>query len=194
MANADLTPEMIRYAYERGYFPMADGLQGPIHWYYPTMRCLMPMEGIRVSRSLRRTLRMVPFEITFDQKFEEVMRACQRPTDNWISEDLIAAYVRVHEEGWAHSCEVWLDGQLVGGLYGVAIGACFCGESMFSRVTDASKVALVHLIPHLRQLGFELFDAQFINPHTASLGAFEITQLEYLTVLHRLMRKKTPWS
>ncbi len=188
---------------------MAEGADGPIHWYTPVDRCLMPIEGIHVSRSLRRKLNrsfVLPPDadpridetqqllVTFDREFETVMRSCQRPGEDWISEEMIGIYVAIHHEGWAHSCEVWQAGQLVAGVYGVAIGGCFCGESKFHRVTDASKVALYHLVEHLRQIGFEMFDAQFINEHTQSLGAYEIPQAEYVQRLQRILRTKTPWS
>lgn len=187
---------------------MAQGDDGPIYWYTPVLRCLIPIEGIHVSRSLQRKLRKtrvlaagepVPsddsgFVVTFDRAFSEVMRACQRPGENWISEEMINVYTAIHGEGWAHSCEVWQAGQLVGGVYGVAIGACFCGESKFHRATDASKVALLHLVKHLQGLGFEIFDAQFINDHTQSLGAYEIPQEEYVRRLKRVVRKTTSWS
>ncbi len=194
MREPTITPAMVRFAYSQGYFPMAESDEGPINWYYPTMRCLMPIEGIRVSRSLARTLKKVPFEVTFDRDFGEVMSSCRRPEDNWISHELIDLYTQIHEEGWAHSCEVWLDGELVGGVYGVAMGSCFCGESMFHRVTDASKVGLFHFVNHLRGLGFTIFDAQFINEHTESLGAYEIPQPEYLARLEVALQNEIQWS
>ena len=187
---------------------MAEGDTGPVHWYAPVRRCLIPIEGIRVSRSLARKIAKSQilredeavsredggFSITFDRAFTDVMRACQRPGENWISEEMIAVYSAVHAEGWAHSCEVWQSGSLVAGVYGVAIGGCFCGESKFHRVTDASKVALYHLVNHVRGLGFDIFDSQFINEHTRSLGAYEIPQKEYLRRLKLVVQVKTPWS
>jgi leucyl/phenylalanyl-tRNA--protein transferase len=193
MNDDRITPAMARFAYAQGYFPMAESDHGPIHWYYPTMRCLMPIEGIRVSRSLARTLRRSPFRVTYDESFREVMTACRRPEGNWISPELIDLYTEIHDEGWAHSCEVWEDDRLVGGVYGLALGSCFSGESMFHRATDASKVALYHLVNHVRELGFIMFDAQFINDHTASLGAYEITQREYLARLEVALQTEVPW-
>ena len=137
----ELTPWLVRYAYEQGVFPMADD-EGHIDWYQPYRRALLPMEGIHVSRSLAKTIRKGTFEIRFDTAFEQVMRSCLRPKENWISEDIIRVYTQIHREGWAHCGECWMEGELVGGVYGVALGACFCAESMFHRATDASKVAL----------------------------------------------------
>ena len=186
---------------------MGDGKDGPTHFYSTNMRALIPIEGIRVSRSLRKIIKesrilssdeAIPqeesaFSVTFDREFEGVMRACQRETEVWINEEIIRVWVLIHQEGWGHSCEIWQQGSLVGGVYGVAIGGCFCGESMFHRSSNASKVALYHLVEHARLLGFELFDAQFINEHTRSLGAYEITQSEYLRQLRRVEHKTIVW-
>lgn len=193
MNGADLTPWLVRHAYEEGVFPMADE-DGEIGWYRPHRRCLFPIEGIRVSRSLAKTIRSGRFEVRFDTSFEQVMRGCLRPGDNWISEDIIRVYTAIHEEGWGHCGEVWLDGELVGGIYGLALGACFSAESMFHCVTDASKVALHAMVEKCRELGFKIFDAQVMNPHLASLGAYEIADHEYESLLQSALKETTAWS
>jgi leucyl/phenylalanyl-tRNA--protein transferase len=167
---------------------------GQVEWFQPRQRALFPIEGIRVSHSLRKTIRSGKFEIRFDTAFEQVMRGCLRPSGNWISEEFIQVYTAIHYEGWGHCCECWCDGELVGGVYGIAIGGCFCAESMFHRKTDASKVALWALVERCRELGFILFDAQIMNPHLESLGAFEIDHLEYMARLNVALSIETPWS
>jgi leucyl/phenylalanyl-tRNA--protein transferase len=189
----ELTPQLVRRAYEEGAFPMTmeDGL---IEWFQPYARALFPVVGMRVSRSLARTIRRGEYEVRFDTCFEEVMRACMRPEDNWISEPLIRVYTEIHRQGWAHCCEAWADGELAGGVYGLALGACFCAESMFHRRRDASKVALWALIERCRALGFEMFDAQVMSPHLATLGAFEVTHERYMTLLRGALLRRTAWS
>lgn len=193
MIGDELTPWLVRHAYEEGIFPMADD-DGEIGWYQPRKRCLFPLSGIRVSRSLAKTIRSGKFEVRFDTAFEQVMRGCLRPGDNWISEDIIRVYTLIHLEGWGHCAEAWLDGELVGGVYGVAIGSCFCAESMFHRATDASKVALGALVDQCSRLDFTVFDAQIMNPHLASLGAYEVSHREYLSLLRDAMLRSTLWS
>lgn len=195
MSSEKLTPATLEIIYRSGYFPMGTP-RGKVELFEPYRRALFPLTGIRVSRSLARLLRpdRFPFRLTFDQAFEEVMRHCLRPMHNWINEEIIAAFVGCHEEGWAHSCEVWREDRLVGGVYGLAIGACFSAESMFHRESNASKVALWALIHHCRELGFTIFDAQIMNPHLESIGAFEVSQREYLSLLDRAAHKITPWS
>ena len=172
---------------------MADD-DGTVGWYQPHRRALFPLEGIHVSRSLRKTIGQDKFEIRFDTSFEAVMRNCLRPDANWIDEDLIRAYCQVHGEGWGHCCEAWCDGALVGGVYGIALGSCFCAESMFHRTTDASKIALWALVNQCRSLGFTIFDAQIMNPHLKSLGAYEVSHLEYQRRLDKALKDRTPWS
>jgi leucyl/phenylalanyl-tRNA--protein transferase len=167
---------------------------GSVEWYQPRQRCLFPIEGIHVSRSLAKTIERGKFEIRFDTAFEQVMRGCLRPTDNWISEEFIRAYGQIHRQGWAHCSECWLDGELVGGAYGIALGTCFCAESMFHRVTDASKVALWALVRQCRELGFTIFDAQIMNPHLDSLGVFEVPHLAFEIMLSDALKRTTPWS
>lgn len=193
MEDLELTPWLIRYAYEEGAFPMTME-DGEVEWFQPRYRALFPVEGIHVSRTLRKTIEREVFEIKFDTAFESVMRNCLRPDGNWISEDFIRVYTLIHHEGWGHCAECWQDGELVGGVYGIAIGACFCAESMFHRRTDASKVALWALIEKCRELGFMIFDAQIMNPHLKSLGAFEIPHLEYMEKLQDALRINTAWS
>jgi leucyl/phenylalanyl-tRNA---protein transferase len=188
-----LTPDVVRFGYRHGAFPMTME-DGAIEWFRPYRRALFPLSGIRVSRSLRRTIRSGRFEIRFDTAFESVMRGCLRPDDNWISEEFIETYTGIHHEGWAHCSECWLDGQLVGGVYGVCLGACFCAESMFHVATDASKVALWALVERCREVGMEIFDAQVMNPHLASLGAYEIEDREYMVRLAAALAVETPWS
>lgn len=184
--GGDLSPPLLLEAYRRGIFPWFDA-HSPILWWSPDPRAIFELEGLQVSRRLARTVRSGKFTATVDRAFTEVMHGCaHRPGDGvWITADMIAAYTRLHEMGHAHSVEVWHDGQLAGGVYGVTIGGLFAGESMFTRVRDASKVALVHLMEHLRQRRFQLFDVQFVNDHTAGLGAIEISRRDYLARLRK---------
>jgi len=188
-----LTPSLIRSAYANGWFPMADE-DGSLAWYQPQNRALFPIEGIHVSHSLFRKLKRAEFEIRYDTAFEQVIRACQRPDENWINAEIIRAYTEIHYEGWAHSVEVFRNDEMIGGLYGLALGRCFSAESMFHRQTDASKIALWAAVEHCRNLGFTLFDAQVMNPHLASLGAFEISMEDYLDLLAEAMRCESPWK
>jgi leucyl/phenylalanyl-tRNA--protein transferase len=183
--GADLEPGTVLAAYRRGLFPMRLSRGGPLGWWAPSLRGVIPLDGLVVSRSLRRSRRR--FEITVDETFTGVMTGCadRRRPDGWIDDSFIAAYQRLHELGWAHSIEVWsredADGEprLVGGVYGIAIGGLFAGESMFHTETDASKVALVALVERLRAGGGVLFDVQWCTPHLASLGAIELTRADY---------------
>ncbi len=193
MDNLELTPWLIRYAYEEGAFPMTMD-DGEVQWFQPRRRALFPIEGIHVSRSLQKVIRRGDFEVRFDTSFEQVMRACLRPDGNWISEDFIRVYTLIHHEGWAHCAECWQDGALVGGLYGIALGGCFCAESMFHRQTNASKVALWAIVEKCRDLGFTIFDAQIMNPHLRSLGAYEVSHLEYVGMLSEALDIQTEWS
>src|SRR5262249_15437209 len=158
----------------------------------PDPRAIFEMDGLHVSRRLTRTIRSGRFCVTLNEDFEGVIRGCaERPGEGtWITSDMIEAYTRLHHLGHAHSVEVWHGGVLAGGVYGIAVGGLFAGESMFTRVRDASKVALVHLMEHLRQRGFDLFDVQFLNDHTARLGAVEIPRAEYLRRLRQAVESK----
>jgi leucyl/phenylalanyl-tRNA--protein transferase len=175
-----LTPEILLNAYSMGIFPMSDGRTDPtIHWIDPRKRGVLPLDGFHLSRSLARRLRRAAFRITVDTAFGKVVDSCAEREETWISHDIQRLYEDLHHLGFAHSIEVWEADMLVGGVYGVALGAAFFGESMFSRRTDASKVALAHAVHRLRAGGFQLFDTQFLTPHLASLGGLEIPRAEY---------------
>lgn len=194
--GADLAPGTLLAAYRAGLFPMPIGRrrrQVVIGWFSPGERGIVPLDGLRVSRSLRQSCRR--FEIRVDTCFGEVMRACADPRrpHGWIDDGIVDAYTRLHELGWAHSVEVWRDGRLEGGLYGVAIGGLFAGESMFHRATDASKVALVALVERLRAGGFGLLDVQWLTPHLATLGAIAVPQDEYLARLAAALPLDAHW-
>ena len=166
-------------AYASGVFPMADDRSGRIRWYAPDPRAVIPLDAFHVPRSLRQSLRKGVFEVTVDADFAAVIRACAEREETWISAEIERAYIELHRLGLAHSVETWRAGRLAGGLYGVALGGAFFGESMFSRETDASKVALVALVERLRARGFVLLDTQFLTPHLARFGAVEIPRDEY---------------
>lgn len=195
-----LTPALLVRAYAQGIFPMGMD-DGTIGWFSPDPRGILPLETFHVSTRLRRTwrarcLQSGPFEVRFDTAFEAVMRACgeDREDGSWISEDIIASYCALHARGLAHSVEVWQGARLVGGLYGVHLGAAFFGESMFHRETDASKVALVALVEHLRARGFLLLDIQWVTSHLARFGAVEISAEEYLDRLGKALGCSAPWE
>ena len=184
--GADLESATLLHAYRSGLFPMAVGAgrERVLAWWSPDPRGIIPLDGLRVSRSLRRSC--ARYTTTVDTAFEAVIDACADPSrpSRWIDDDIRAAYVRLHREGWAHSVEAWTpDGRLVGGLYGVEIDRFFAGESMFSHERDASKVALVALVTRLRERGSSLLDVQWVTPHLASLGAIEVPRSTYLALL-----------
>jgi leucyl/phenylalanyl-tRNA--protein transferase len=185
--GGDLEPGTLLAAYRAGLFPMPVGQdrRPALAWWSPDPRGVLPLDGLVVSRSLRRSLRR--FEVTADRAFDAVVTACADPrrSGGWIDEDIRRAYGELHRLGWAHSVETWADGELVGGLYGVAVGGLFAGESMFSTRTDASKVALVDLVERLHQGGAALLDVQWTTPHLLSLGAVDITRTAYLDRLVR---------
>lgn len=183
----ELTPELVKAAYYRGIFPWYDD-ESPVLWWSPDPRCVLYPEKFRVSDSFRKTLRNPKWLVSFDTDFDSVIRACAaspRPGQDgtWITDDIIAAYSVLHDEGIAHSVSVRVDGELVGGLYGVAVGRVFCGESMFFKIPDASKVALAHLVARLREAGFVLIDCQQVTPHLVSLGAEAISRDTFLDAL-----------
>lgn len=178
-ATSRLSPELVLRAYACGIFPMAEsrGRSG-VFWVDPEVRGVLPLDAFHVSRSLARKVRRRVFDITCDSAFGTVIRACAeaargRP-DTWINDDIIEAYCELHRSGFAHSVEAWQDGRLAGGIYGVALGGAFFGESMFSAATDASKVALVHLVARLKAGGFRLFDVQFVTQHLKQFGVEEV--------------------
>jgi leucyl/phenylalanyl-tRNA--protein transferase len=181
--GGELEPDVLLSAYRQGVFPMYEEGE-PVCWWSPDPRAVFDLDRLHVSRRLARTIRSGKFVVTFDQAFVGVMRGCAaRGEGTWVTSDMVQAYHRLHELGHAHSVEVWQRGELVGGVYGVSIGGLFAGESMFHRVSDASKVALVHLFERLRERGFVLFDTQIINDHTRGLGAYTISRSEYLARL-----------
>jgi leucyl/phenylalanyl-tRNA--protein transferase len=169
---------------------MADSKNGPIGWYSPDPRGVLELESFHIARSLRLTIKKKPFEVVFNQRFESVMRECARREETWISEDIIQSYLLLHRLGFAHSVECLEGDRLVGGLYGVAIGGAFFGESMFSQKRDASKIALVYLMQRLKERGYVLLDTQFVTPHLARFGATEIPRDEYLKRLANAIQQK----
>jgi leucyl/phenylalanyl-tRNA--protein transferase len=188
-----LPPDMLLTAYATGWFPMAvDG--GEVRWFSPDPRGIIPLDTFHVSRRLARVWRQGTFRIEIDSRFEEVIRACATATrggaegGSWISDEIVESYVVLHEEGVAHSVEAWKGDRLVGGLYGVALGGAFFGESMFHRETDASKVALVALVERLRGRGYVLLDTQWTTPHLEQFGAIEIPRRDYLRRLDRALK------
>lgn len=181
---SQLTPEIVLRAYAAGIFPMAESRDdAKLYWIDPETRGVLPLERFHLPRRLRRTLKANRYRVDVDAAFEEVLRACAEPTrkrpNTWINEEIVRLYLGLHEMGHAHSVECREEDALVGGLYGVALGAAFFGESMFNRRTDASKVALVHLVARLRKGGFKLLDTQFVTPHLRQFGAVDISRAEY---------------
>jgi leucyl/phenylalanyl-tRNA---protein transferase len=174
-----LTAEILEACYRAGAFPMADRC-GRIAFYRADPRSVLELDALHVSRSLARVIRKGVYSVRFDCDFEAVIRSCADREETWISAQIVDAFLRFHEAGKAHSVEAYRDGELVGGLYGVALGAAFMGESMFSRASDASKVCLVHLVERLEERGFTLLDCQIQNDHLARLGAVEVPEWEYL--------------
>jgi leucyl/phenylalanyl-tRNA--protein transferase len=193
--GADLEPGTLLEAYRRGLFPMPSGASGdPMYWFCPVRRGVLPLDRLRVSRSLRRSAR--DFEVRVDTAFAEVVAGCADPArpSGWIDGDIARAYRRLHELGWAHSIETWRDGRLVGGLYGVAIGGLFAGESMFHVERDASKVALMALVAALgdEHAADRVLDVQWLTPHLASLGAVEVSRAAYLRLLPAALAAPAP--
>jgi len=180
-----IDPEFLLLAYCNGYFPMAEPKTGEVGWFSPDPRAIFELNEFHIPRSLRMVLKKQRFEIKINERFEEVMRACGERSETWISEDIIQTYLQLHQKGFAHSVEAWREGKLAGGLYGVAIGGAFFGESMFSRERDASKVALVHLVERLKTHGYELLDTQWTTSHLKMFGAKEIPRKEYLKRLKK---------
>ncbi|HXS39139.1 MAG TPA: leucyl/phenylalanyl-tRNA--protein transferase [Stellaceae bacterium] len=183
-----LTPELLLRAYAAGIFPMAESAEDPeLFWVDPVRRGILPLDAFHVPRRLKRSIRGTRLEITCDEDFAGVMRGCAEPTPDrpqtWINHQILGVYTALHQRGFAHSVEARLEGALVGGLYGVAIGGAFFGESMFSRVADASKIALAHLVARLRQGGFRLLDTQFVTEHLQRFGAVEISRARYRRLL-----------
>jgi leucyl/phenylalanyl-tRNA--protein transferase len=192
--GGDLAPRTLVEAYCNGVFPWFDE-DWPICWWCPDPRAIFELPHFHVGRRLARTIRSGKFEVTINRAFGRVIRGCgAREEGSWITPTMIEAYERLHRLGIAHSVEAWRDGELAGGLYGVALGGFFAGESMFTRITDGSKVALAYTVRHLQSRGFELFDTQFLTEHTARLGAIEIPRKQYLERLPKALRVKTSFA
>jgi len=190
----ELTPELLLRAYAYGVFPMAESREDPeLYWFDPERRGILPLESFHIPRKLRRTVRRGAFQVTSNQAFREIMEACRAPApdrpESWINDRIIDLYCELHAAGHAHSIETWVGDELAGGLYGVSLGAAFFGESMFSRVTDASKVALVHLVARLALGGFRLLDTQFVTSHLSQFGATEIPRSVYKARLQEAIHK-----
>ena len=183
MRDLSLTPDLLLHGYATGIFPMAESRDDPeIFWVDPHHRGVIPLDGFHISKSLARTIRRSGLTPSVNRDFEAVVEACADRPETWINTTILDLYAQLHEQGDAHSLEIWEGEELVGGVYGVTLGAAFFGESMFSRRTDASKVALAYLTDRLREGGFGLFDVQFLTPHLASLGAVEMPRAAYPTL------------
>lgn len=192
LVGGDLEPGTLLEAYRAGLFPMPFGRRARLGWWSPDPRGVLPVDGFHLSRSLARSMRH--FELRVDTAFESVVRACGDPRrpHGWITEEIVHAYCRLHELGWAHSIEIWRDDALVGGLYGIGIGAFFAGESMFHHVTDASKAAVAALVGLMADAPDALIDVQWSTPHLASLGVIEIPREEYLRRLAHATAAPSP--
>lgn len=165
---------------------------GSVQFYVSKKRALFPIEGMHVSRSLSKAIRKSDFQVRFNENFEQVMRSCLREEHNWITEEIIQVFCQIHQEKWAHCCEVWRGNSLIGGIYGLSLGTCFSAESMFHRQTNGSKLALWAMIEKCREVGYEVFDAQVMNPHLQSLGAIEVSHDDYLKLLKGCLAKRPP--
>jgi leucyl/phenylalanyl-tRNA--protein transferase len=191
-ANRDglFTPERVVEAYRSGYFPMAESRMGPISWYSPDPRAIIPLNEFNVPRSLRREMKRSDCTITVNRAFDRVIGECAEgrfPEDTWISDEVVRVYTDLHRMGIAHSVETWEEGKLVGGLYGVALGGAFFGESMFSRIPSASKFALVSLVSRLNARGYRLLDTQIMNDHIRQFGAVDIPRDMYIVLLEKAL-------
>ncbi|NQU61991.1 MAG: leucyl/phenylalanyl-tRNA--protein transferase [Rhodospirillales bacterium] len=189
----ELTPELLLRAYAAGIFPMAESRKDEtVFWVDPQVRGIIPLDGFHVSRRLKRTVRSGAYQVRYDSAFTDVLDLCAQSKkgrqETWINAPIRNAVIGLHDMGYAHSIETWADGKLAGGLYGVALGGAFFGESMFSRARDASKVALVHLVAQMRMGGFKLLDVQFITDHLRQFGALEIPARVYLQFLEEALK------
>jgi leucyl/phenylalanyl-tRNA---protein transferase len=189
----EIDTDLLWLAYGQGAFPMTDD-DGVVRFYLPEDRAVFRDLEMHVSRSLKKVIERADYEVSFDRDFEGVVRGCFRDDDNWLSQELLDLYVMAHGEGWAHSCEIWVDGDLAGGLFGMAVGGVFSADSMFHRVTDMSKVALFYMLKNVKSKGFLLFDAQIMNSHTQSLGCVEILCEDYIHLRERALRVNTDWG
>ena len=185
-----LSPEVLLFAYQQGLFPMAEGRNAKqIQWIQPEKRGIFQLGNFHISKSLRRVILKKDYSITINSCFPKVMEKCADRSETWINDDIYNCYCKLHEDGFAHSLEVWRNSHLIGGVYGVTIGAAFFGESMFSGAANGSKIALAYLHDRLLKAGFLLFDTQFLTEHLASLGAIEISQAQYLVKLEKALNK-----
>lgn len=188
-----LTADALLAAYANGYFPMADGRdEKELYWYMPEQRGILPLDKFHIPGRLKKFMRDCPYDIKIDSAFEKVIRACadirtDKRDATWINDTIISLYCELAELGFAHSVECWQQGELVGGLYGVSLGAAFFGESMFSTATNASKVALVSLVEKLKRLGYQLLDTQYVNDHLVQFGVQEIARTDYLVLLEKAL-------
>jgi leucyl/phenylalanyl-tRNA--protein transferase len=194
-----ITPELLLRAYAAGLFPMAESADSAeLHWFDPPRRGVLPLDGVHVPRRLARTVKADRFRVTADADFAGVIAACAAPAPDrpstWINDEIVALYTTLHRGGFAHSVECWDGDTLAGGLYGVALGGAFFGESMFSRATDASKVALIHLVARLRAAGFVLLDTQFVTTHLARFGTTEIDRAVYRRRLAAALALRPDWA
>ena len=199
MHGPRLTPDILLRAYAEGLFPMAERRDDPtLYWVSPEMRGIIPLDGFHIPRRLARCVRANHFNVTTDRAFAAVMKGCAAAApgreQSWINDEILSLYTALAASGHAHSVECWQGDRLVGGLYGVRLGAAFFGESMFSRVTDASKVALVHLVARLIAGGFQLLDTQFLTAHLAQFGAVEIPKASYLKKLNDALQHEGIWA
>jgi leucyl/phenylalanyl-tRNA--protein transferase len=195
----EITPELILRAYRAGIFPMAeDAMSTDVFWVSPEERGILPLDGFRISHSLRKRLKNNPFDVRVDTDFVTTIDGCAAPAGDrpttWINDTIRGVYGELFARGICHTVEVWEGDDLVGGLYGLAIGGAFFGESMFSRRTDASKIALAHLVERLNAGGFVLLDTQFVTPHLASLGGIEISRADYEDRLAQALRVEADWT
>jgi len=190
-----LTPETLLRGYAAGIFPMSEGRDDPeVFWVDPRERGVMPLDGFHISRSLAKLIAKEPFQIRINTAFDAVVEGCADRDETWINGPIARLYSALHRAGYAHAIEVWEDQTLVGGVYGVTLGAAFFGESMFSRRTNASKIALTYLVHRLRAVGFTLFDTQFVTPHLTSLGAVEIPRAMYHARLEHALGKEADFT
>lgn len=193
--DLDLTPQLLLNAYASGVFPMAETRDAPeIFWVDPRRRGIFPLDRFHISRSLARRMRRADFDIRINSDFAGVVKGCADRDETWINDEIFRLYMQLHALGFAHSLEVRMDDTLVGGVYGVTLGRAFFGESMFSRRTDASKIALAYLVDRLKLAGFTLFDTQFITPHLASLGAQEIPRGHYHLLLEKALEGEADFT
>ena len=185
-----LSPEVLLFAYQQGLFPMAESRNAKkIQWIQPKKRGIFQLGNFHISKSLRRVILKKDYSITINSCFPKVMEKCADRSETWINDDIYNCYCKLHEDGFANSVEVWRNSHLIGGVYGVTIGAAFFGESMFSEAANGSKIALAYLHDRLLKAGFLLFDTQFLTEHLASLGAIEISQAQYLVKLEKALNK-----